>query len=196
MQVLTLSLNLPIYLPYDKAPLPFGDPFSNATMTSAGPGVFTVPGYIPTNGDAIQLSVYGGATLDTAFAVGTTYYVVAAANDTFELSSTKGGAALNTHTTNLQTGGNLTVHLVSNQVDGTTQPFKSGASVLALNTSSTTAYLNGASDSNTSTTYGNPTGPGAYTQLASLAAGAAAVVTLQADWINVTGATKLVLLQN
>lgn len=195
MQALTVSLNLPIYLPYDKAPLPFGDPFSNATMTSAGPGVFTVPGYVPSLSDAIQLTVEGGATLDTAFAVGTTYYVTSQSGDTFSLTSTKLGTPLNTHTTNLQTGGNLTVHLVSNQVDGVTQPFKSGNSVVAINTSSTTAYLNGASDSNT-TSYGNPMGPGSYTNLATLAAGAVAVVTLNADWINVTGATKLALIQN
>lgn len=200
MQLLNIS-KLPIYLPYDTAPVPFGDPFSGATVTSAAPGVFTVKGYTPTQNAAVQLSVSGGAILDTAFAAGVSYYVtsISATAGTFSLSTAKNGTGQSTVTTMLQAGGSLTVHLVSNQVDGTVCPFKTGASVVAMNLGTATVFLQGAPDLNT-TTYGNPTGPGAAVQLVAggIAPGNAAIVTLSQDWLLTTsaGPGTLVLLQN
>ncbi len=60
MQILNVT-NLPIYLPYDKAPVPFGDPIEGITCTSAAPGVITAPGYVPTLNDAVQLSFLAAA---------------------------------------------------------------------------------------------------------------------------------------
>ena len=62
MQVLittgTAAGSQPIYLPYDKAPVPFGDPLA-ASLTAATPSIITVPGYIPTVNDAVSVTVQG-----------------------------------------------------------------------------------------------------------------------------------------
>lgn len=204
MQLLNVGV-LPIYLPYDKAPVPFGDPFSDATMTSAAPGVFTVPGYNPNLNDAIQLSIAANSTavLDTAFVLGTTYYAVniTTAAGTFSLSTVKNGTGQPTRQAAVAAGP-LTVHLVSNQVDGAVIPFKPGNTVVALNLSTAAIFLQGAPDLNASQ-YGNPQGPGAKVLLpgvpaAGIAAGAAAIVQLNQDWILTTsaGPGTVVLLQN
>lgn len=203
MQLLNVT-KFPIYLPYDKAPVPFGDPLSDATMTATTlstlqtPSVFTVPGYTPNANDRVGLSVLTTQTLDTAFPVGTAFYVVSQANNTFSLSTAKNGNPLYTYTTSsINTSGALTVHLLSNQVDGALIPFKTGYSVVAFNLSTATIYLNGAADLNV-TTYGNPQGPGAYSLMTSIASGAAAIVPLNYDWIVTTsaGPGTLPLVQN
>jgi len=96
MQVLittgTLAGTQPIYLPYDKAPVPFGDPLA-ASLTAATPTVVTVPGYFPSNGDAVALSVAGtsgflsslSGLTTIAAQLNTTYYVSSASGDTFTL---------------------------------------------------------------------------------------------------------------
>src|ERR1700691_4942038 len=102
MQVLvttgTAAGTQPIYLPYDKAPVPFGDPLT-ATMTAATPTVVTVPGYFPTRGDAVAFSPANGflsslsGTLSTIGIVGnTTYYVTSVSGDTFSLTTQKAAA--------------------------------------------------------------------------------------------------------
>jgi hypothetical protein len=140
MQLLTVS-NLPIYLPYDTAAVPFGDPLEGVTCTSASPGVITAPGYVPKNGDAVQLSFLAGGSMPTGLTAYTTYYVVAASSDTFEVSATKGGSAINTSST----GASLVLHLISQQVDGVTLPFKPGNTVLLQGTAG--LILQGANDS-------------------------------------------------
>lgn len=189
MQLLNVT-NLPIYLPFDKAPLPFGDPLEGVTCTSAAPGVVTAPGYAPTNGDAVAFSFTAGGSIPTGLTVGTQYWVVGASGNTFNVAATKGGAAITTSST----GANLVLHMISGQVDGVTQPFKPGATAVVLNLSGGTLVLQGASDSNVG--YGVPGGPGSYSTIVSVAAGSAALAQLSFDWIRVSTAATLVLLQN
>jgi hypothetical protein len=214
MQVLlttgTLAGTQPIYLPYDKAPVPFGDPLA-ATVTSANPGVFTVPGYLPSVNDAVSFTIQGPtgflttlAGLSTVGQPSTTYYVVSPSADTFSLSTAKGGTGVSIVSTMAQNGGTVIVHLLSNQVDGTTIPFKPGNTVLAMNggsaatlttvgTSAVTLF--GASD--LTTVYGNPIGPGTWNVIATVGFGTPQLVQLKYDWIVASGSTSsLVLLQN
>jgi len=200
MQVLNVT-NLPIYLPADTAPVPFGDPLSDATITLASPGVVTVPGYNnPTVGDAIAFSIpVGGGTLPVAITVGTVYYVqaiVSAALGTFNIAATKGGAAINTATAST---GVITAHLISAEKYGVTLPFKPSNSVVVQNLTGGSLVLQGAPDVNVNGTwgsFGNPGGPGTFVTLATVAAGTSQVVALTQDWIRVSTAATLQLLQN
>lgn len=200
MQILNVT-NLPIYLPYDKAPLPFGDVFDDGSHTLASPAVFTVVGYAPVAGDAVGISVDAGGTLDANFTVGTRYFVVSPANNTFQLSATKGGAAINSTVA----GTLLAIHLLSGQIDGSTLPFKPSSVAVVLNLSAGTLVLQSAPDSNATGQYGRPQGPGSWTTVksasgvaggGSVAAGSAAMVQLDNDWIRVSTAGTLVLQQN
>lgn len=192
MQVLNVT-NLPIYLPYDTAPVPFGDPLSDTTVTSASPGVVNVPGYVPVNGAALQFTVSGAGVMPTGLTAATTYYVVSAnaATGNFSVSATKGGSAINTSSTGTAP---ITTHLISGEVDGVPMPFKPGATVVVLNLSGGSLVLQGAPDLNTG--FGNPGGPGTYVTLATVAAGSAAIAQLSQDWIRVSTSGTLVLLQN
>lgn len=69
-------------------------PSSTVTMTIASPGVVTWTAHGLSNGTPIMFTTTGA--LPTGFTVGITYYVVSAATDTFQLSLTAGGAAINT----------------------------------------------------------------------------------------------------
>jgi hypothetical protein len=227
MQVLittgTAAGTQPIYLPYDKAPVPFGDPLA-ATLTAATPSIVTVPGYIPTVGDAVSISVAGTSGFLSSLAglttvsgqLNTTYYVagISAAN-AFTLGTQKGTLTSISMITSLaQLGGQAFVHLLSNQVDGPTAPFKSGATVLAMNGGTqqllgTTAFgsvtLLGAPDLNTvlaTGTYGAPLGPNAlgttgWNLIATIGFGTPKLVQLNYDWIVASGSTStLILIQN
>lgn len=189
LQLLNVT-NLPIYLPFDKAQVPFGDPIEGVTCTSASPGVVTAPGYAPTNGDAVSLSFTSGGSIPTGLTVGTTYYVVSASGNTFSLSATKGGSAINTSST----GANLVLHLLSNQVDGVPLPFKPGNTVVVVNLSGGTLVLQGANDSNTG--YGVPGGPGSWNTIVSVPTVSIALATLSYDWIRVSTSGTLALLQS
>ena len=189
MQVLTLT-QLPIYLPADTAQQPFGDPLSDITVTSASPGVITSPGYNPANGDAVAFSFASGGSMPTGLTAGTRYYVVSASGNTFSVSATKGGAAINTSST----GSLLTLHLLSSQVYGTRCPFKTGDSVVALNLSASPISVQAAPDAGG--VAGNPTGPGTYVTIATIAAGSASTIVLSNDWISLTAAGSLILMQN
>ncbi len=192
MQTLNVT-NLAIYLPYDKAPLPFGDPIEGVTCTSATPGVLTVPGYDnPVANDALQLSFTAGGSIPTGLTANTTYYVVNPSGNTVQLAATKGGAAIAT----TSTGANLVVHLISGETDGTLAPFKSGGSAVCLNLTAGSLILQSAPDSSTTGVYGQPAGPGTWTAIATVPAGTAALVNLNNDWIRVSTAGTLVLLQN
>lgn len=189
MQMLNVT-NLPIYLPADTANVPVGDPLV-ATMTIAAPGVVTVPGYdAPVIGDQVVFTTTGA--LPTGLTAGTVYYVVATVTgDTFSVSATKGGGAI---TTSGSQSGVHTIHLVSRQVYGVTIPFKPGNSAICLNLTAGSLTLQGAPDSGGVS--GNPQGPGSYSTIATVAAGSAALVQLSYDWIRVSTAATLVLLQN
>jgi hypothetical protein len=226
MQVLiatgTAAGTQPIYLPYDKAPVPFGDPLA-ASLTAATPTVVTVPGYFPTNGDAVSISVAGTSGFLTSLSglttisaqLNTTYYVSSASGQTFTLSTVKATAASPAFvyamiTTLGQFGGQPFVHLLSNQVDGTVLPFKPNNTVLAMNggavsgTGSSTLNITllGAPDLNTvlaTGTYGAPLGPNAagttgWSVIGTIAFGAPKLVQLGYDWIVATGSTSTVIL--
>jgi hypothetical protein len=227
MQVLittgTSAGTAPIYLPYDLAPLPFGDPLA-ASWTAATPTVVTVPGYTPANGDAVALSIAGTSGFLTSLAglttisaqLNTTYYVSSASGQTFTLSTQKASAAtpagvLSMITTGMQLGGQDFVHLLSNQVDGTLIPFKPGNTVLAMNggyagaiATGSAGYGNitlmGAPDLNTTLatgTYGAPLGPSTFSVIATIGFGAPKLVQLSKDWIVASGSTStLILIQN
>lgn len=66
------------------------------TATSASPAVFTWTAHGALNGDIVVL---GGSAVPTGFVAGTQYFVVAKAANTFELSATSGGAAINSSST-------------------------------------------------------------------------------------------------
>lgn len=90
------------------------------TMTIASPGVITWAAHGFANGDAVVLTTTGA--LPTGLVAGTTYYVVGALANTFNLAVTVGGAAINT--TGVQSGvhtghkryvvGDLVLYLGSN----------------------------------------------------------------------------------
>jgi len=216
----------PIYLPYDKAPVPFGDPLA-ASWTAATPTVVTVPGYAPTNGDAVALSIAGTSGFLTSLAglttisaqLNTTYYVSSASGDTFTLSTQKASAAtpagvLSMITSGYALGGQGFVHLLSNQPDGTTLPFKPNNTAIAMNcgtaqllgTASFGAItILGAPDLNTvlaTGTYGAPLGPNAlgttgWNVIGTIGFGTPKIVQLNYDWIVASGSTStLILLQN
>lgn len=196
MQILTVGA-LPIYLPADIAVVPFGDPLSDVTITSSTTAVVAAAGYDnPLVNDIVTFSVASGGTLAAGLTAGTLYYVnaiVSTAAATFSISTTKGGAAVATTTTGT---GVQTLHLLSMQKYGTVDPFKSGATAVAMNISAAAVTLKGANDTNTSGQSGNPTGPGTFNVIATVASGAGQLVQLNFDWIEVTGSGTLILLQN
>ena len=64
------------------------------TITIASPGVVTKTAHGLSNGDTVILETDGA--LPTGLSVDTQYYVVNKADDTFQLSATSGGSAINT----------------------------------------------------------------------------------------------------
>src|SRR5271166_6360203 len=159
MQVLlmTASITTPaaIYLPYDRAPVPFGDPII-ASCSLGTPAIFASPITLA-SGSAVSLSVAGTggvlASLNGLTSIqaqmNAVYYIVGTSVATtggavepffyqFNLSTTNGGVApatLQASITSLgQAGGQVFIHALSSQTDGTIVPFKTGATVLAWNT--------------------------------------------------------------
>lgn len=197
MQILNMLANQWVYTVTDVAPIPFGDPFQGSATSATAAAVFTVVGYQATSGDAVTLSVEKSGFLDTAFTVGTIYYVASSpSTDTFKLSATKGGSAIGAASSTASSL--VSVHLVSNQVDGTVIPFKPGNSCVLLNLSTYSVALYGAPDASAPTpgNYTYPTGPGTAVLMDTVAAGAAALVQLNYDWIQCSSTAGCILLQN
>lgn len=67
---------------------------ATVTITIASPGVVTWNSHPLQNGDPVRLQTTGA--LPTGLAANTTYFVVSAAANTFQLAATRGGAAINT----------------------------------------------------------------------------------------------------
>ncbi len=67
---------------------------STVTITIAAPGVVTWTAHGHSNGDIVKFSTTGA--LPTGLVAATTYYIVGAATDTFQVSATSGGAAITT----------------------------------------------------------------------------------------------------
>lgn len=212
MQALAVT-NLPIYLPYDKAQIPFGDPIPGVTATAAAPGVFTsADTYVPANGDALAFTfpvggslpapltvTPGGSAIGNAGLAYAIYYVVNASGQTFNVSFTKGGAGITTTTTGSTGATAFVTHLMSGQTDGVTLPFKPTASVVVENNTGGSLVLQAAPDVNVLAPgqgYAPPGGPGTFVAIATVPAGGAVVATLSNDWIRVSTAATLVLQQN
>jgi hypothetical protein len=66
------------------------------TATNASPCVVTLNAHTLVNGNRVKL---GGTAVPTGFTAGTSYYVVSAAANTFQLSATPGGSAINSSST-------------------------------------------------------------------------------------------------
>jgi hypothetical protein len=68
-------------------------PFDTTATNGGGsaPAVFTTVGYTATVNDIVKL----GGTPPTGFTAGTSYHVVSPSTDTYELSATQGGSAIN-----------------------------------------------------------------------------------------------------
>ena len=155
----------PQYLPPTAGQLPFGDPLGGVSATVAAPGVITVPGYRTiTVNDEVSFTFTAGGSMPAPLVAGTTYYVQSVTSpNVFTVAATKGGAAITTTTT----GANLVAHLLSQQSYGTRVTFKPNSAVLALNLTSSSVTLQGASDVNA--TAGNPGGPGTFSTIATIA---------------------------
>lgn len=67
---------------------------STVTITIASPGVVTWNAHPLSNGDGIRLQTTGA--LPTGLTANTTYYVINKATNTFQLSTSRGGTAINT----------------------------------------------------------------------------------------------------
>lgn len=190
MLVLNVSNAAPVYLPWGKASLPFGDVLGGVTCTAATPGVVTAVGYTPTNGDVVSLSFTAGGSIPVGLTASTPYYVVGAAGQTFQLSATKDGAAIAT----TSTGANLILKLLSGQQDGPPRPFKPTAGFVIANTTAGALVLQGAPDAAPGP---YPTGPGAWGDIVSVPAGGfVGLAAFNYDWIRVKTTGTLALLQN
>jgi len=93
-----------------------GNPFASmlpraATITIASPATVTATGHGLTNGKRVQFTTSGA--LPTGILANTTYFVINAATDTFNLSATQGGAAIAT------SGGQSGSHVVREVVSVT-----------------------------------------------------------------------------
>lgn len=199
MQVLNVTA-LAIYLPYDNAPVPFGDPLSDVSITVSTVGcIVSAVGYnTPKVNDAIAFSTTSSSAISSTLVMGATYYVqaiISTANGQFTISTAKGGVVASS-LSSTTAGKGATLHLLSNQVDGSLIPFKTGGSVVAINMSGQVTALYQSPDLNT-TTYGNPQGPNtAIVTTTSLNTGAVAMVQLSNDWIYASSGGNVVLLQN
>lgn len=219
-----------VYLPYDAAPIPFGDPLV-ATMTNATGTVVTIPGYQPATNDALSFSysgagasligtqVYAGSLAST-FNFNVVYYATPTSTSapwTFTLSTRVSGSGVTSVSNWLTavTGSqSIVAHLLSNQSDGPKTPFKTGATVLAMNlptsafttTNQLAITLFGTNDVSsilaTAPASGFPMGPNGsattgWSVIATIGAGQPKLISLNYDWIVASGSTNtLVLIQN
>lgn len=97
-------------------------PYNSATVTItiASPGVITWTGHGFSNGQAVAFTTTGA--LPTGLSANTTYYVVNATTNTFQVSATVGGAAINTSGSQSGTHTGHQVYSIGNlvTVSGTT----------------------------------------------------------------------------
>lgn len=87
---------------------------TGVTLTVASPCVVTWTGHSLVNGNRVNITTTGG--IPTGLTAGTNYYVVNATTDTFQLSATLGGSAINTTGTQsgVHTGNTATDYLGRN----------------------------------------------------------------------------------
>lgn len=63
-------------------------------FTATTADVLTSPGHGLANNDQVRVMAIPGATLPTGLSAGTTYFVISVSGDTFSLSTTQGGSAI------------------------------------------------------------------------------------------------------
>src|SRR5262245_23710085 len=64
-------------------------------FTATTADVLTAPGHTVVNDNVVRILIVPGGTLPTGLTEGTTYFVVSQSGDTFSLSTTQGGGAVN-----------------------------------------------------------------------------------------------------
>ncbi len=107
-------------------------PSFTGTVTIASPGVWTATAHGLPNGVSVVLSTTGA--LPTGLVAGTTYYVVSTAADTFQLSATSGGSAINT------SGSQSGVHTVITTSSPVIKMYRDGSGVMQLRTAGLPAF--------------------------------------------------------
>lgn len=120
------------------------------SITNASPSVLNYTSQPFANGDRVVLSTTG--TLPTGLTVGTVYYVVSAATNSFSLSATSGGAAINTSSAGSGTHSVTSVYspLSSNaqwqfaQTGNLVWATQANDTLQVYDLSSATAFVNGA----------------------------------------------------
>lgn len=75
--------------------MPAGSDQPVAFTALASSDVFTAPGHPYVNGDEVVVIDTGGSSLPTGVVEGTVYFVIGVSGQTFQLSATSGGAAIN-----------------------------------------------------------------------------------------------------
>lgn len=108
----------------------FGALSSTVTITIASPGVVTWNNHGLANGQSVVLTTTGA--LPTGLSTGTTYYVVNRAANTFQLSATSGGSAINTSGTQSGTHTATLNSAVGIAVGDTVTGVTSSASAIAV----------------------------------------------------------------
>lgn len=153
------------------------------TVTIASPGVFTAPAdYLPVNGQQMTLTTTGA--LPTGLTAGTvSYFVVNASANTWQLSLTSGGAAINT---SVSQSGVHTAHVSSKAIASAAlaTPFKAGYTMVVYNGTAGSLVLQ---DSDDISTWGT---------LATVPANGYVNVQLRKQYIRVSTVATLYLLSN
>lgn len=67
---------------------------SGVLFTATTADVLTAPGHTLVNDDQVRIQAIPGATLPSGLAEGTTYFVITVSGNTFSLSATQGGGAI------------------------------------------------------------------------------------------------------
>jgi len=123
------------------------------SISNASPGVFTLNSHGLSNGDRLVLSTTG--TLPTGLTVGTTYYVVSAAANTFSVALTSGGTAINTSSAG--SGTHSMTYFYSDLASTDQWQFAQyGSNVVAVQSNSAPQVFNTSSDSAFSNLGGSP----------------------------------------
>jgi hypothetical protein len=178
MNLLKVTFGIPLNLPSGSGSEAFGDAIP-VVATLATPGVFTAEGFDPVNGEAVYLSFANpGGSMPAPLVAGTPYYIVAAANDTFELSATSGGAALAT----TSAGANLSLHVPAPDDIQIPLPFQPNNTVLAVNLGAAAVVLQSSPDGVN------------WTAIGSIAAGSMQLITIPDDWIGTVAAGSVYLI--
>lgn len=160
---------------------------STVTITIASPGVITWTAHGLANGTPIILRNVGGA-LPTGLVAGTVYYIVAGTTNTFELSATQGGSAINT--SGSQSGTQTAYYAPYGDGDGSTtfnMPDLRGRVLAGLDDMGNSAASRLTSQiTNGGNTPGNSGGAQTNTAFTSMSSGGVNNINFGAGWLGIT----------